>query len=305
MIEIQNTATLSGHQNPIFTVENSQKAGIIFTGGNDKGVVEWNVKKPGFIKVLFPVKSSVYSLHCPVSAPLLLAAERSGVVDVFNFEEQKIVAVLDHHKLPAFDIKSVSSKNELIISSEDGTVSIWDIKSLNLLFSFKVSTDTVRVISISPDEKTVAFGCKDNTIRIYNLEDYSLIHIIDEHTMPISSIQFSPDGKHLLSGSRDAQLKIWSSSDYSLSQSIPAHLFSIYSIAFHPILPYLATASRDKSIKIWDSETYSLKKTISLEKGYNVHRLSINKIIWEPIDNQLISVSDDKLLKIWKVEFEE
>ena len=30
----------------------------------------------------------------------------------------------------------------------------------------------VRAISISPDERTVAFGCKDNRIRIYSLEDY-------------------------------------------------------------------------------------------------------------------------------------
>ena len=75
MIQIENTATLSGHQNPIFTVENSQKKGIIFTGGNDKGVVEWSIKTPGFIKVLFPVKSSIYALHCPSSAPIILAGE--------------------------------------------------------------------------------------------------------------------------------------------------------------------------------------------------------------------------------------
>ena len=303
MIQVQNTATLSGHQNPIFTVENSQKAGIIFTGGNDKGVVEWSLKIPGFIKVLFPVKSSVYALHCPVSAPLLFAGERSGQVDVFNFEEQKVTGVLHHHKLPVFGIKSVPSKNELIISSEDGSVTIWDLTGLNLLFSFKISSETVRVISISPDEKTVAFGCKDNTIRIYNLGDYSPVCVIDQHTMPVSSIQFSPDGKYLLSGSRDAQLKIWTTADYSLIRSIPAHLFSIYSIAFHPEKPYLATASRDKSIKIWDTENYTLKKTISIEKGYDSHRLSINKIIWEPVNNQLISVSDDKLVKIWEVDF--
>ena len=88
MIEIQLKATLSGHQNPIFTVENSQKPGIIFTAGNDKGVVEWSLRTPGFIKVLFPVKSSVYALHCPKSVPVLLAGERNGQVEVYNFEEQ-------------------------------------------------------------------------------------------------------------------------------------------------------------------------------------------------------------------------
>ena len=303
MIQIQNTATLSGHQNPIYAVENSQKKGIVFTAGNDKGVVEWSVETPGFIKVLFPVASSVYSLHCPKTAPLLLAGERNGQVDVFNFDEQKVSSVLHFHKLPVFDIKSIASKNEVLLSSEDGTVSVWDLTDLKMLYSFKVSDETVRVIGISPDEKTVAFGCKDNTIRVYDLKDYSLIGVLNQHTLPISSLQFSPDGNQLLSGSRDAHLNVWSTADYSLIQSIPAHLFSIYSIAFHPILPYFATASRDKSIKIWDTEKFDLKKTISIEKGYDCHRLSINKIIWEPINNQLISVSDDKLLKIWKVEF--
>lgn len=303
MIQIQNTATLSGHQNPIYTVENSQKKGIFFTAGNDKGVVEWSSETLGFIKVLFPVISSVYSLHSPISVPLLLAGERNGQVDVFNFEEQRISTVLHFHKLPVFDIKSVASKNEVLLSSEDGSVSVWDLTDLKMLYSFKVSDAAARVITISQDEKTVAFGCKDNTIRVYDLKDYSLLYVLDQHTMPISSLQFSPDGKQLISGSRDAQLKVWSTVDYSLIQSIPAHLFAIYSITFHPVLPYLATASRDKSIKIWDTENFDLKKTISIEKGYDCHHLSINKIIWEPINNQLISVSDDKLLKIWKVEF--
>lgn len=302
MIQIEHIATLSGHQNPIYTLENSQKKGIIFTAGNDKGVVEWRVDEPGFIKVLFPVNSSVYALHCTESHPLLFAGERSGQVDVFNFEEQKISGRLQFHKLPIFDIKSVKSKNELICSSEDGTVSVWDMSNLNMLYNFKVSDQTVRVISISPDEKTVAFGSKDNSIKIYNLEDYSLQYELKEHSMPISSLQFSPDGKQLLSGSRDAQMKVWNTEDYSLIQNIPAHLFSIYGIAYHPKLSLLATASRDKSIKIWDAENFKLLKTISTEKGFNGHQLSINKIVWEPENQRLISVGDDKLVKIWDIK---
>lgn len=303
MIKIEEIATLSGHQNPIYALENSQKKGIVFSAGNDKGIVEWRIDAPGFIKVLFPVSSSVYALHCPESAPLLFAGERSGQVNVFNFEEQKIFAVLQFHKLPIFDIKSISSKNEVLFSSEDGTVSVWDLSSLTMLYNFKVSSQTVRVIAISPDQKTVAFGCKDNSIKLYNLNDYSLISVLDQHSLPISSLQFSPDGKQLISGSRDAQMKVWSTSDYSLLQSIPAHLYSIYSIAYHPNLAILATGSRDKSIKIWDTENFKLLKTISTEKGFNGHHLSINKITWDPESHKLISVGDDKLLKIWDIKF--
>jgi centriolar protein POC1 len=307
MIKIEQLASLAGHQNPIYTAEPSQKAGILFTAGNDTGVVEWSLDKNEFVKVLMPVKSSVYALHAPEIAPVLAVGERKGNVSLFNFIEQKVTAVLQHHTQPIFDIKSVSSKKELLVSSEDGTVSVWDLNygesSPNrhqLLYSFKVSSAMVRAISISPDEKTVAFGCKDNRIRIYQLEDYSLLHDFEAHTLPVSSLEYSPDGRYLVSGSRDAQLNVWATTDYTLHKTIAAHLFAIYSVAWHPSQPLFATASRDKTIKIWN-EDFELKKTLSIEKGYPMHRLSVNKIVWEPNNGHLISVSDDKLVMIWNV----
>lgn len=304
MLQAELKTTLSGHQNPIFSLENSQKKGILFSAGNDKGVVEWSLKTGSFIKVMFPVQHSVYALHCPENFPLLLAGDRSGQVLVFDFIEQKISARLSYHQLPVFDIRSVSSKNELLVSSEDGQVSVWNLNTFELLYTFKVCEQTVRVISVSPDESTVAFGCKDNTIRIYRLEDYSHLHTLSSHTMPVTSLQFSPDGSKLISGSRDAQLKIWDARSFSEIRNIPAHLFAVYSIAYHPELPYLATCSRDKTIKIWDSENFVLLKTISVDKNYDSHRLSVNKLIWSNYDNSLISAGDDKEIKVWNIREE-
>ena len=307
MIQVEQVASLPGHQNPIYTVEASQKPGIIFTAGNDTGIVEWSLSRKEFIKVLMPVKTSVYALHATPAAPLLAVGERNGDVSLFNFEEQQVSAVLRHHSKPIFDIKSVLSKKELLVSSEDGTVSVWDLNynpgeanQHNLLYSFKVSSAMVRAISISPDERTVAFGCKDHRISIYSLEDYSLLHNFEAHTLPVSSLQYSPDGKYLISGSRDAQLNIWNTSGYSLHKTVPAHLFAIYSIAWHPEKPLFATASRDKTIKIWDAN-FELRKTISIDKGFPMHRLSVNKIVWEPNNGNLVSVSDDKLVMIWNI----
>lgn len=303
MISVKQIAEFSGHQNPIFTIENSQKPHIFFTAGNDKGVVEWSLKTMALVKVLMPVRSSVYSLHSPADLPLLMIGERSGQVSIFDFEKQGVSAVISYHKLPVFDIRSVQSKNELLLSSEDGSVSVWNLNDFSFLYNFPVSGQTVRVIAISPDEKFVAFGCKDNIIRVYSLEDYSLLTELAEHTMPVTSLQFSPDGKYLLSGSRDAQLKIWDAPGFTLMQNIAAHLFTIYDIKFHPSLNIFATASRDKSIKIWDADDFRLYKTISREKGYPMHRLSINKIAWNSYNDALLSVSDDKLILAWEVRF--
>src|SRR5258708_28982816 len=224
---VKKTAELTGHGNPIFTLELSQKPGILFTGGNDKGLVEWSLKNYAFIKVLFPVTASIYAIHCLTDFPLLFAGLRNGNVLVFDFIKQQVVATLKHHQKPVFDIKSANQKQELLVASEDGTVSVWSLKDLSLLHAVKVSVDTVRCISVSPDQKQVAFGCRSNEIKIYELEDYSLLKSLHGHTLPVFSLQYSNDGSYLVSGSRDAQVKIWDALSFNLMRNIPAHLFAV------------------------------------------------------------------------------
>lgn len=62
-LSIELDAILSGHQNPIYTVENGPEPYHLFTGGNDKGLVLWNLEKMNFEKILLPVQSSIYSAH--------------------------------------------------------------------------------------------------------------------------------------------------------------------------------------------------------------------------------------------------
>jgi len=234
--------TLSGHQNPIYALASSTKPDIFYSAGNDKGVVEWSLDTIAFVKVLVPVQSSVYALHRHDN--LLFIGQRSGLITVFDLAQQKIVSTLSHHQKGVFDVKTISSKNEIISTGEDGTVAIWSLSDFSLLYNFPVIKDTVRTIALSIDEKEIALGAKDGVIRVYHSSDYSLIREISAHTFPITALQYSPVGNYLISASRDAQLKIWSLPDYREIQNIPAHMFSVYSIVFHPTQPYFATCSQ-------------------------------------------------------------
>ncbi|MFD0792204.1 WD40 repeat domain-containing protein [Mucilaginibacter litoreus] len=296
-MQAQKKAELTGHSNPIFSLELSQKPGILFTGGNDKGLVEWSLKDNTFIKVMFPVPTSIYAIHCPEGYPLLFAGLRSGEVLVYNFIEQKITHRLRKHIKPVFDIKSSSKKGELLVASEDSSVSVWNLSTLELLHTIQVSHDTIRCIAIDPLQEKVAFGCRDNKVMVYDLNDYSPVKALIGHTMAVFSLQYSPNGQYLISGSRDAQLKIWDVKSYSLIKNIPAHMFAVNHILFHPTRPYFATASMDKSIKIWGADDFKLYKILSREKGYAGHLLSVNKLAWS--EDLLLSTSDDKTVIIW------
>lgn len=297
---LKHKHTFTGHQNPVYALANSDKNGIFFSAGNDKGVVEWSLNEMSFIMVKTPVQSSVYCLHNYKDQ--LFIGERSGAFNVYDFIKQEIVARVNAHPKPIFDIQTIKNKNELLTSSEDGSVGVWSLNDFSEIYRFQVAYDTVRCIAISPDETEIAFGCKDHLIRIYNLADYSLKQTLEGHSLPLTSLAYHPNGKYLISGSRDAQLKIWNLPNYELAQTIPAHLFTIYNIVFHPILPYFATSSQDKSIKLWDAENFKLYKILSLEKGEFGHTHSINKIIWSEDGKYLISTGDDRKVMVWEME---
>lgn len=290
--------TFIGHSNPIYSLANSDKPGIFFSAGNDKGIVEWSLTKMAFVMVKWPVKSTVYCLEGFNNQ--LFSAERNGQVMGYDFLEQSIIADFKAHEYPVFCIKILKSKKELITASEDGTVSVWSLGDFKELFRIKVANDTVRTIAISPDEQEVAFGCKDNEIRIYNSYDFSLNRILSGHTMAVTSLAYSPDGKRLISGSRDAQVKIWDKAG-EVVENIPAHLYAIYDIAFHPTLSLFATCSQDKSIKIWNAESYALNKILSQEKCGEGHSHSVNKIIWTPDGQFLLSAGDDRKILLWEL----
>lgn len=301
-IRIHKAGTLSGHQNPLFAVENGPEPEMLFTAGNDKGVVQWNLKTMSFARILYPVQSSVYKLYLIPDTALLAVGERSGLVSIIDISTQRVVAKLEHHPRPVFDIIAFNGKPELILSSEDGSVSVWNSRDFSLLYHFKVSAETVRTIAVSRDEKTVIFGTKDGKLKVYHAKEYGLLTEIAAHTLPVTALCFSPDGKYLLSGGRDARLNVFNAGDFSLADTFTPHMFTVYAIKYHPTLPVFATASRDKSIKIWSAEDFRLLRIISYEKGFDSHFLSINNITWNPYSHQLISVSDDKKAMVWEIK---
>ncbi|MFF5380022.1 WD40 repeat domain-containing protein [Pedobacter suwonensis] len=297
---LKHIKTLPGHQNPVYALAHSDQDELLFSAGNDKGIVEWSLAEMAFVKVKMPVQSSVYCLH--YHNDQLFVGERSGAFSVYDLKGQKVIVRVNAHIKPIFDIQTVKSKNELLTTGEDGTVAVWSLNDFKEIYRFQAAYDTVRTIALSPDETEIALGCKDHLIKIYNLQDYSLKQNLEGHKLPVTSLAYHPTGKYLISGSRDAQLKIWDIPNYELRETVPAHMFTIYDIAFHPSLPYFATCSQDKSIKLWDAENFKLYKILSLEKAGIGHTHSTNKIMWSQDGKYLISTGDDRQIMVWEME---
>lgn len=300
-IDISLSNTLVGHQNPIFTVSKGLDPTTIFTGGNDKGVVEWDLEAGKFKRILSAVPASVYALCLLEEQGLLVIGMRNGEVWCVDIAKQTLVHKMQTEQGAVFALKVLPEKGELIATGEEGMAYVWSLSTFELLYRFKISDTTVRVIEPYSNANQVAFGDKNGFVYLYDATDFREITRQQIHTMPVTALATTETS--LFSGARDAKLIQLAQSDLSVIQSITPHMFTVYGILPHPTLPVIATISRDKSIKIWDAISLSLLKNISIDRGYEAHRLSINTATWS--GNQLITAGDDKLVKIWDVSVRE
>lgn len=55
----------------------------------------------------------------------------------------------------------------LLLGSEDGTLSIWDIVEVKLLYQHKIHDGPINALDISPDKKYVATGTEDHQVSIW------------------------------------------------------------------------------------------------------------------------------------------
>lgn len=297
MIDISLSKTLVGHQNPIFALSPGLDEKTIYTGGNDKGVVEWDLESGSFKRILCAVPASVYVFELLAEAGILIIGMRNGEVWFVDIAEQKLLQKVQTEKGAVFALAVLPEKRELIATGEEGMAYVWSLDSYELLYRFRVSDTTVRVIELYKNTTQVAFGDKNGFVHLYDTTDFREISKQHIHSLPVTALARTE--LSLLSGGRDAKMVRLAPQDLSVQQSLTPHMFTVYAILPHPVLPIIATVSRDKSIKIWEEPSLALLKNVSIERGYDAHRLSINTAIW--VGQQLITAGDDKLIKVWQV----
>ena len=297
MVEVTLENTLIGHQNPIYTLAVDEQNGLLYSAGNDKGIVEWDLNTLKFKRVLCTVPSSVYNLCYIAEKDLLVATLRTGGILVIRKSEPELVVKLAIEKGAAFVVKAILSKNELLAIDEIGKAYVWNLENFELIYSFQITNTTVRSLEIDEDKHLMAVGDKNGYVHLLDTRDYHKVNSVQIHTQSVTSLAFV-DG-HLISGGRDAKMFKISISDLSKVAEITPHMFTVYGIVSLENSTF-ATVSRDKTLKVWDTD-FKLLKNLSRDKGIDSHHLSINSIVYSKKYQLICTAGDDKMVKVWKI----
>ncbi len=299
-MQVNKLHTLLGHNDCIYALCEGSDPRYFYTGSGDGMVVEWDLDEPKDGKLIAKLDHSVYALEVDKQRNLLFIGHNFDGVHAIDLGDNREIWSLKLTDQAIFDIKAFG--NELYVGTGDGVLIVLDIEEQSIKKHIKLSSKSIRVMSIASEKRQLAVGLSDHSIKVLDLvNDFKPIANLTGHTNSVFALGFSPDERFLVSGSRDAHMKIWDTQNYSLDEDIVAHMYAINFLYFSEDGKYLATCSMDKSIKVWDFEERRLKKV--LDKARNAgHGTSINKVFWSTYTGQLVAVSDDRSISIWQIE---
>ncbi len=284
------------HQAAIYALENGPTADTFFSAGSDRKVILWNVATDTH-KVVAQIPAMIVSLCYLPKSDMLLVGQTNGGIHVLDLTKKQEVKLLSAHKAYIFDIKYNTETDQVYVSSGDGSFSVWDANTFELIHQVQLTEQKIRKVIFSNARKEIAVGCGDGKLFLLAMRDFTTKQIL-AHDDGVNSMAYIQE-QHLVVGLKNAYLVEWDLMMYQKINEFPAHNWAIYDLNQPEGFPYLISASRDKTIKVWDTSTLKPLQRIQVPKAKG-HTHSVNALLFLQAHDFVISTGDDRRIKVWK-----
>lgn len=272
------------------------------TAGDDAKINVWNTRSNSIVKTFIGHANTVMSVAFSPDGTRLVSGSADRTVKLWDLNNGNKLAI----KVPAKGQTVTFSNDGRLIASgsnigngrptaDDGTVTLWDARSGELLFTMKKHEYIVHNLSFSPDAKRLASAGHDKTVRIWNTETGEEVAVITGHDGAVLGVAYSPDGSMIATASSDRTAKLWDASSLKEIATLSGHRSGVYKVAFSPDGSRMATASSDKTAKLWDIQTAKELRTL---KG---HTGRLNWVEFDPRGERLVSAAYDSKVRMWDV----
>jgi WD repeat-containing protein 61 len=199
----------------------------------------------------------VLSVAYSADGKRIAAGAMDGTVAVFDLESERLLHVLEGHKMPVRTLAfSPDSKTLLTGCVPSRQPSTW-----SHAYYACVVRHTCGAVRCQRPRSTVIiraycvgrpFRCDDSNVHMYDVDHAALAASFTGHASWVLSVAWAPDGASFVTGSSDRGVKVWDVAGRACSQTLTQHTDSVWGIVFRPDGTRLASVSDDKSVCIYD-----------------------------------------------------
>ncbi|EFQ31727.1 WD domain-containing protein [Colletotrichum graminicola M1.001] len=261
--------TLEGHASGVSSVVFCSNSMQLVSGSWDRTVKVWDIATGQCIQTLLGHTNEVYSVALSSDSKYLASADKT--IKIWDLATSQRLQTHKHH-ISAFASVTFSGDNtQLVSTSDDGTVQIWD--STGWYFgSLKGHTKATTLGSLLGNNTKVASYSDGSSAKIWDKATGRCLKTLEGHRGRVTSISITGRCLQTRKDQRDRR------PSYSSVDSI-----------------LLASASVDKTIKVWDIATGQCLHTLHGHKKYS------GAVAFSSDGTQLASISRDGTARIWDV----
>ncbi len=213
----------------------------------------------------------------------------------------KLMDTIKAHTDPVNSLKYNFNGTKMLSSSNDGTIKLWDLKTITSLQTITNPNKYSSFFSagFSPYGTKIVSTSDGGIVRIWDIKTCELINTLNDHTIAgenahsllAKNAEFSPNSGGKIVTSGDLNVKLWdvrnckqklSFKDHNIKGD-KTHACFVNSAKFSPIDRFMISASDDGTIKIWDRKNGNLLKTIECGRNcvkYAEFNHDNNKIVY-------------------------
>jgi WD40 repeat protein len=186
---------------------------------------------------------------------------------------------------------------QLLSSSDDGVVRLWDVASSTVLQEFDHGGLVVHRAVFDPEDKWVTTAVSDGSVYIWTV-DGDLLQVIVAHDLPVHDLAFNQQGSQLATASDDGTAHLWDVTGEMavLLRTFTGHTGPILGVSFNRDGSRLATASNDRTTKLWNVNTGQAVRTL-LD-----HTSTVLSVAYSPDGRSLATSSADTTAVIQAID---
>lgn len=235
---------------------------------------------------------------------LFCLVQFSFVLSSAQLNDSTFVVINPDGHMAAIKAMEFSPDGKLLYTvSDDKTVRVWDIRSKQLIQTYRGYIEKGNVgmffsgaLTNSGDYLAVAgylgqAGTNSGEIRYISTYNGEVVYVFEGHSSTVVSLAVSADDKYMASGSSGGTIGIWSLTN-GQGIRLSGHSDGVYGLAFSPSGDQLISVSYDSTVKVWD-----LKKI--LEEGkvevdtLKEHTDKVRSVCYAPNGEFFITVGYD------------
>jgi hypothetical protein len=206
---------------------------------------------------------------------------------------QAAMSILYGHTERVTSVACSSGGSQIVSSSWDHTVRIWDAVTGTTQHTLKGHTGLVASVAFSFDGLRIVSGSQDHSVRVWDVVIGTTQHILNGHTGEVTSATFSSDGLRIVSGSYDETVRIWDAVSGTTQHTLEGHTDCVNSVDFSSDESRIVSGSKDRSVRVWDAVSGTIQHTL---KG---HTDEVAAVSSSSDGLRIVSGSYDETVRIW------